>query len=157
MKILLYSNENIYQDIHNFYLEIDENNEIIRNDFDRNFSDIFHINDPKFINYAINRIDGMQNVTDIIIQKTMFKNIQLMRILFRFKFFNPDVHVILYMDDDPIYYEVLFSRIAKHKLCNIVTSPLELEEIWTHNYEQDLEHYILSKEKKSLLKEFQRY
>lgn len=157
MKLLLYSDEFLYQKLYDYYSIIDENNEIIGSEFDRNSYDIFHINNPKYINYAINRLDGFQNVTDIIIQKSLFKNPVLMRILFKLKYFNPDAKVILYMDDDPIYYEVLLSRIAKYHLCNIATSFDELDKILSNDYDQNLDSYILKKETKSLLKEFKEY
>ncbi|MCI9093379.1 MAG: hypothetical protein HFF36_06280 [Coprobacillus sp.] len=157
MKILLYSDENIYQKLHNYYLEIDENDMIIRNEFDRNSSDIFHINDISYINYAINPIDGFRNVTDVIIQKSMIKNKKLMRILFKFKYINPNAHIILFMDDDPIYYEVLLSRIAQFNLCHVVNNVEEFDELLSNDYQQDLTHHILKKEKRSLLKEYARY
>lgn len=157
MKILLYSNEQMYQTIHTYYLDYDENEEIVRNEFDRNSTDVFHINDPKFINYAINTLDGFRGVTDVILQKSQFKNPLLLRILNKFKFFNPDAHVILFLDDDPIYYEVLLSRIAKNNLCHVVTSVEEMDTLWANNYQQDLSQHILKKETRSLLREFEKY
>ena len=157
MKILLYSDERLYQKLHNYYLEIDKNEVIIRNEFDRNSSDVFHINNIDYINYAINPIDGFRNVTDVIIQKSMIKNKRLMRLLFKFKYINPKVHVILFMDDDPIYYEVLLSRIAQFDLCNVVNSVKEFDELLVNDYQQDLSCHILKKEKRSLLKEYAKY
>ena len=157
MRILLYSNERLYQNLHNYYLEIDEEGNVINNEFDRNSSDVFHINNIDYINYAINPIDGFRNVTDVIIQKSMIKNKRLMRLLFKFKYINPKVHVILFMDDDPIYYEVLLSRIAKFDLCNVVSSVEEFDELLVNDYKQDLSCHILKKEKRTLLKEYGRY
>ncbi len=157
MKILLYSDESVYQKLHNYYLETDEDGNIISNEFDRNSSDLFHINNIDYINYAINPIDGFRNVTDVIIQKSMIKNKRLMRVLMKFKYINPKVHVILFMDDDPIYYEVLLSRIARFQLCNVVTNEKEFDELLVNDYQQDLSQHILKKEKRSLLREFERY
>ena len=54
MKLLLYSDEYFYKQLNDFYSVYDENNEYIGSDFDRNYADIFHINNVKYINYAIN-------------------------------------------------------------------------------------------------------
>lgn len=157
MKLTLYSNEYFYQKLHEFYSEIDEDDNIIQNDFDRNYPDIFHINDGKFINYSINGLDGFRDLTHVILQKSQFKNPILLRILNKFKVINPQVKVVLYMDDDPIYYEVLLSRIAKKNLCYVATTLEELDQLFTNDFSQDLSHHILKKETRKLLKEFRRY
>ena len=157
MKLLLYSDEYFYKQLNDFYSVYDEKDEYIGSDFDRNYADIFHINNVKYINYAINSLDGFRNVTHVIIQKTQFKNLQLMKVLFRIKQFNPDVKTILFMDDDPLYYEVLLSRIASNHLAYVVSNYQELDNLFSNDFNQDLSEYILKKETKKLLKEFRLY
>ena len=80
-----------------------------------------------------------------------------MKILYRFKYINPDAKIIIYFDDDIIYYEVLLSRIASNNLANIITNPEELDRLFDNNFQQDLSRFVLKKETKKLLKEFNMY
>lgn len=157
MKIMLFCDEKYYQNLYNYYGIYDEKENIIGSDFDRNKHYIFHINNPEYINYAINNQDGFKNVTHVIIQKSLYRNKVLMKILYRFKYINPDAKIIIYFDDDIIYYEVLLSRIASNNLANIITNPEELDRLFDNDFQQDLSRFVLKKETKKLLKEFNMY
>lgn len=157
MKIMLFCDEKYYQNLYNYYGIYDEKEDIIGSDFDRNKHYIFHINNPEYINYAINNQDGFKNVTHVIIQKSLYRNKVLMKILYRFKYINPNAKIIIYFDDDIIYYEVLLSRIASDNLAYIITNPEELDKLFDNDFQQNLSRFILKKETKKLLKEFNMY
>lgn len=157
MKIMLFCDEKYYQNLYNYYGIYDEKENIIGSDFDRNKHYIFHINNPEYINYAINNQDGFKNVTHVIIQKSLYRNKVLMKILYRFKYINPNAKIIIYFDDDIIYYEVLLSRIASDNLAYIITNPEELDKLFDNDFQQNLSRFVLKKETKKLLKEFNMY
>lgn len=154
---MLFCDEKYYQNLYNYYGIYDEKEDIIGSDFDRNKHYIFHINNPEYINYAINNQDGFKNVTHVIIQKSLYRNKVLMKILYRFKYINPNAKIIIYFDDDIIYYEVLLSRIASDNLAYIITNPEELDKLFDNDFQQNLSRFILKKETKKLLKEFNMY
>lgn len=154
---MLFCDEKYYQNLYNYYGIYDEKENIIGSDFDRNKHYIFHINNPEYINYAINNQDGFKNVTHVIIQKSLYRNKVLMKILYRFKYINPNAKIIIYFDDDIIYYEVLLSRIASDNLAYIITNPEELDKLFDNDFQQNLSRFVLKKETKKLLKEFNMY
>lgn len=158
MKIILISDEYTYREIRNLYaLEKDKNGEVIASEFDRNSYNIIHMTESKYINMVVNDLCGIHNVTHLILQKRLFKNPQLLKILRRLKIVNPTVKTILYLDDDYVYYEVLLSRIAKEHLADVILDIGDIDMSFDINYQQDLSGYILKKETKKLLKEFKQY
>ena len=146
--IALYADEEIYQSIFELLTE----NEI--HFFDRNNSDVRHISSNKYMNYSINFISGYQHLTHVMIQKSFYRNKDIIRLLRKFKLINPMVKILLIMDDDPQYYSLLLSIIAEEKLCSIA---FEIDDIiaW-FNEEEEFNHdnLIIKKPSKKLWKEF---
>lgn len=160
MKLILYSNEKVYQQIYDHYAILNETNQIIGSDFDRNSYDIIHINSPKYINYAIDTMKGYHNITHVIIQKTFFKNEVLIKILKLFKYINPEIKVIIFMNVPDEYidcYDLFMSKVVKENIGFICKNPEELEMLMDSNFEIDQTSYILNKITRRQKKEFIQY
>ena len=68
LKIIIYCDEEIYQQIYNKYTYFDETSNMRFHFFDRNNPDIKHITTNRFINFSINNIGGYQNISHVIIK-----------------------------------------------------------------------------------------
>ena len=82
--------------------------------------------------FSINNLNGYTNVSHVLIQKTFYRNRDLIKILRKFKLLNPHVKLLLIFDDDPYYYAMLLSLIAKEKLCSIAYNVDDIEN-WFNN------------------------
>lgn len=131
IKIILYADENLYEKIFKRFTFIDENNNRFHY-FNRNNSDVKHILSNQYINFSINNLNGYTNVSHVLIQKTFYRNRDLIKILRKFKLLNPHVKLLLIFDDDPYYYAMLLSLIAKEKLCSIAYNVDDIEN-WFNN------------------------
>ena len=155
LKIIIYCDEEIYQQIYNKYTYFDETSNMRFHFFDRNNPDIKHITTNRFINFSINNIGGYQNISHVIIQKSFYKNVDIINILRKFRIVNPDVKLLLLLDDDPEFYPVLLSIIAKEELCSIAFNIDDLVK-WFENGAEPFDHsnLILNKIKNKLYKDF---
>lgn len=155
LKIILYSDEEIYQKIYKRYTYFDENTNTEYHYFDRNNYDVKHITTNRFINFSINNIAGYTNITHVIIQKSFYRNIDIVSIMRKFKYINPTVKLLLLFDDDPEYYSMLLDIIAKEKLCSIAFNMDDLVK-WIENGAELFDHsaFILKKISKKAKKEF---
>lgn len=159
-KSVLYSDEFLYQKIFEEFTFYDEENDETIHFFDRNTNEVIHILSNKFINYSINPITGYKNISHIIIQKSFYKNKDLIMILRKLKTFRPDTNVLIYLDSDKEFYEQFCSIVAKEKLATIVSSAAEIYS-WYSNTSKDItihqDEYILKKPTKQQLKLFDMY
>lgn len=155
LKIILYADEKVYQNIYQKFTVFDEDLDKELHFFDRNNYDIKHISTNKFINFSINNARGYQNVTHVIIQKSFYRNRDIVKILRRFQNINSNVKVLLYFDDEPDYYEMLLSIIAQEQLCSIAFNYDDIVE-WFNNEAQMFNHsdLILKKISKKQRKQF---
>lgn len=158
LKIILYCDENIYEDIYRLFLFFDEEKQIEYAYFNRDNYDIKHISTNRFINYSINNVSGYTKVTHVLIQKSFYRNRDLIKILKRFRYFNPGVKLLLIFDDDKDYYVYLLHLIAKDKLCSVAFSNNDILK-WFDSDCKMFDHSNLVKKKirNRDLKEFQKY
>lgn len=156
MNIVIYADEEIYQNVFSLFTYQIEN-EVVHF-FDRNKSDVRHISSNKYINYSINSISGYRNISHVIIQKSFYRNKDLIRILRNFKLINPDVKVLVLIDDDPQYYGVLLSLIAKEQLSTVAMNDEDIKS-WFFSEGQlpDQSAFIIEKPTKKQWKEFEMY
>ena len=158
LKIILYSDEHIYQQIHQIFTYYDEDNQIEYNYFNRDNYDVKHISTNRFINYSINNVSGYKHVSHVLLQKSFYRNRDIIKILRKFQYFNPEVKVLLIFDDDKYYYDYLLHIIAKEKLCSIAFSNDDIRK-WFEYGCQNFNHgdLIIKKVKKKKIKEFLKY
>ena len=158
MKIILYSDEHIYQKIYEVFSDYDSLNDIEYHYFDRDNFDIKHITTNRFINYSINNIAGYRHVTHVLIQKSFYRNRDVIKILRRLKTFNPDAKVLLIFDDEKEYYDYLLHIIADEKLCSIAFT-IDDVKTWFSNQCNSFDHtqFILKKIRNKQKKEFLRF
>lgn len=156
MNIVIYADEEIYQNVFSLFTYQIEN-EVVHF-FDRNKSDVRHISSNKYINYSINSISGYRNISHVIIQKSFYRNKDLIRILRNFKLINPDVKLLVLIDDDPQYYGVLLSLIAKERLSTVAMNDEDIKS-WFFSEGQlpDQSALIIEKPTKKQWKEFEMY
>lgn len=126
--------------------------------FDRANSDVRHIMTNKYINFSINNTGGYRNVSHVIIQKSFYKNKDIIKILRTFKLINPNVKLLLFMNDDPSYYSMLMSIIANEGLASIAFSIDDIEK-WLVGGGELFDHseLIIKKITKKKRKEFLAY
>lgn len=164
MKIILYADEKIYQDLYHHFSIKDENNEErfypngeLMSYFDRNYSYIYHIVTNQIINFAIDNLGGYRNVTHVIIQKSFYKNKDLIRILRKFKFINPNVKVCVFMDVNVEFYELFMSVVVKENLALIVNDINSIDDIFEEFENINQEQLIINKPTRQMKKEFKAY
>lgn len=155
LKIILYCDEGIYQKIFDAYSYYDDESDSTYHFFNRNNYDIKHIRSNKYINFSINPLTGYRNITHCIIQKSFYKNVDIINIMRKFKLINPNVKMLLLLDDDPKYYPVLLNIIAKEKLCSVAFDISDLKK-WFENGAELFDHssFLLKKVSKKLKKQF---
>ena len=105
IKIILYADEDVYLKIYDQFSNFDEDLNREVHYFDRANSDVRHIMTNKYINFSINNTGGYRNVSHVIIQKSFYKNKDIIKILRTFKLINPNVKLLLFMKE--------FKRIGK--------------------------------------------
>ncbi|MFV0381439.1 MAG: hypothetical protein ACK5KR_04375 [Breznakia sp.] len=98
MKLVFCGDENLYDKFYQYFSYTNEDGEVIGSYFDKNEYDFYHLINRDYINFVINNIDGIKHVEYVIIQKSLYKNFQLWVMLQRFRYFNPNVKVIICMD-----------------------------------------------------------
>ena len=157
MKTVFIGDEYNYLQLNEFYKMKDESGNVVVNDFDRDLCyNIFHLQKKEYINYLIDPY-GLRGTTHVIIQKSYYKCGQLIKILKRFRIINPTVKVVIYIDDDPIYYQCLMSRIVKNRLAHIACSLEELNDIFSNEFNIDQSMYILKRETRAQKKDYDLY
>lgn len=158
IKIILYADEDVYLKIYDQFSNFDEDLNREVHYFDRANSDVRHIMTNKYINFSINNTGGYRNVSHVIIQKSFYKNKDIIKILRTFKLINPNVKLLLFMNDDPSYYSMLMSIIANERLASIAFSIDDIEK-WLVGGGELFDHseLIIKKITKKKRKEFLAY
>ncbi len=159
-KTVLYSDEPLYKKLYERFTFYDEENNEDIHFFDRNSNEVMHIISKKHINYSINPVTGYRNISHIIIQKSFYKNKDLMMLLRKLKTFRPEVYVLIYIDNSLDFYEQFCSLVAKENLASLAFNVDEIFN-WYSNTSNDhvekQEEYIINKPNKKQLKLFNMY
>lgn len=153
-KIFLMMDNNIYKDFYIHYGIRNEKGEIIGSQLSYENYFINWCDDPLKINAVLDKKGGYKNISHLVIQQSLYSNIDLIRILKSIKYFNKNIKVIVYFNKKHINNDVLLHYLAKDKLAYFCFEISELIKIFKLEKMPNYEDYIQKKITKKQMKKF---
>ena len=89
MKMILFAEEWLYQELYQAYsVTIDG----------KRSSYLLHSQKKDHINFALDTVGGIKNVTHILLQRSLYGNEEILSILQRIRLLRPSIYTVLIMD-----------------------------------------------------------
>ena len=149
MKMILFAEEWLYQELYQAYsVTIDGKRSSF---FSRDESYLLHSQKKDHINFALDTVGGIKNVTHILLQRSLYGNEEILSILQRIRLLRPSIYTVLIMDQyneiDPL--DALFiSEIVKESLAFFCFQAANLGELFERNFNISYADRIIEKYKK---------
>ena len=148
MKIVMCCDEFFYRKLNMRFPKLDEEGRVIGSLFSEEEYDNFRIADKKYINIALNPVDGIRDIYVLLIQKSWYTDRTCINVAKYFKRLHPESKLIFYMDVDMNEHTFFMHRLVTENLGYIAKDMDELEQLFLESFQTKQEIYALNGLKK---------
>lgn len=154
MKVVAFNDKYLYRKLFMAFAIYDEEGNIVGSEYDENVHYFFHFLNKDYVNCAINSLDGLRNIYALILQKSWFRNVEVINICKMMKMLHPESKVIVYMDVNYEDYQYFCHRIVDENLGMLAFSEEDMLILFENDLEIDQGNYRLPKITRKMKKQY---
>lgn len=121
------------------------NDRVIGSLFSEEEYDNYHISDKRYLNIALNALDGIKDIYFYVIQKSWYNDPTCINICKYARMLHPESRVIFFMDEPVEEHSYFCHRVVTENLAYLVRDMSDLKKLIQQDFQMDQENFVLKK------------